>query len=382
MFLLYYSVYGLLLVLSSNCPPGLKSKALASIAVSFFLGIGLLVGVGWLSRAWQSVEQEFESAPMYSVDKFAHAEESRYWAVKTMASATAAAVLFPVVFGWMRFKTLAPLEAQCTKQQGTFVAKLRDALKSLEFLVFGVGLLLVLSLWSSIRNWRAFRAIDKESEAAERTEAHSQALQSAREARAERFGGNEKYRGRSQSGSFGNDDGPLEDGTDADESNWDTVSNAFKRKAPLTAASAGLAWEGLKGTGRVLGRAKDAASSSVKRFAGGVHQELPHSMPAPQATPHSAVPSFAGVTAAKPSVPPTAAQEPPHFGPAQSRPPTRQTTSSSSAGGRSSYTTRQVTRSRSTVSPRAKRGVSPKRTTGNRRTASPRGPSPARSKSR
>lgn len=229
-FLIYYSVYAILLILSADCPKNDKSKALASVAVALLLAVGLLFGARKLSEAWDGVEEEFAQAPLADVDRFAHAEHSRYWAQRTMTTTVAAVILFPLVFLWMRMGTLGPLEKNCTLKQGTFWAKARDALKSIEFLVFGVAVLLALSLYSSIRNWRAFRQLDKDDERTTKKQGRKDALEAARQARLERFGSGKNKKSNSSSSDDDDDDNNDEEDEEEDAANKKTKKEEAENK--------------------------------------------------------------------------------------------------------------------------------------------------------
>jgi hypothetical protein len=254
-FLIYYSLYGLLLLLSSDCPAGMKAKAGFSIGAALLLAVGLLMGARKVGEAWDKVEEEFAQSPMYSTDRFAHAEESRYWAQRAMTTTVAAAVLFPLVFAWMKAGTLAPLESKCKLQEGTFWAQARDALKSLEFLVYGVALMLAVTLYSAVKNWRAFRSADKAEEHAAKEQQRHERLEVARQQRLERYG-------QGGAGGYQHEGGAGEYG-DGDESPGSVLYRAFQEKAPLTAASGALAWQGVRTTGRGIGAAARRVHGAV-----------------------------------------------------------------------------------------------------------------------
>lgn len=253
-FLLYYSVYGLLLLLSTDCPKDVKTKAAFSIGMAFLLAVGLYIGSSKVGEAWHHVEEQFESSPMYSTDRFANAEASRYWVQRTMTTTVAAAVLFPIVFVWMKSRTLAPLENTCTLRTGTIWAQARDSLKSLEFLVYGVALMLAASLYSSIKNWRAFRAEDKASEKKFKQEEREDALQAARERRLERFGDLQQQQQHYHHRQY--DD----DGDDVDSNNvWegdttpqDYLYRSIKKAAPLATAGAAVVAQAAARAGRKI----------------------------------------------------------------------------------------------------------------------------------
>jgi hypothetical protein len=267
-FLIYYSLYGLLLLLSSDCPKGMKAKAGLSIGVALLLAVGLLVGARKVGEAWDKVEEEFAQSPMYSTDRFAHAEESRYWAQRAMTTTVAAAILFPLVFAWMKAGTLAPLESKCKLQKGTFWAQARDSLKSLEFLVYGVALMLAVTLYSAVKNWRAFRSLDKAQEHAEKEQQRRERLEVARQQRLERYG-------QGGAGGFQHEEGGVtRESSYGDESPGSVLHRAFKEYAPVTAASGALAWQGVRATGRGI-RATGQGISAAAQWARGKHPEPP-----------------------------------------------------------------------------------------------------------
>jgi hypothetical protein len=264
-FLIYYSLYGLLLLLSSDCPPGMKAKAGLSIGAALLLATGLMMGAKKVGEAWEKVEEEFAQSPMYSTDRFAHAEESRYWAQRAMTTTVAAIVLFPLVFVWMKNGTLKPLESMCQLQEGTFWAQARDALKSLEFLVYGVALMLAVTLYSAVKNWRAFRSADKATERAAKEQQRRERLEAARQQRLERYGQGD-VEGNQGAGEFG------------DESPGSVLLGAFKERHPLTAASGALAWQGIRATGqgiRATGQGIGAATKWVRDAVVGKQPESP-----------------------------------------------------------------------------------------------------------
>ena len=308
-FLIYYSLYGILLLLSADCPKGMKAKAALSIGAALLLATGLLFGAHRLGEAWEKVEEEFASSPLYSTDRFAHAEESRFWAQRAMTTAVAVSILFPLIFVWMKAGTLGPLESKCTLKKGTVFAQARDALKSLEFLVYGVAIMLAVSLYSALKNWRAFRASDKQAERIEKVQHREQAMEEARERRIARFG-----QGR----------GALNQGyDDYDESPRATLHRAFKEAAPLTAASTALAWHGARAAGRGVGRAARGLHGAVVGRRPQVAAD--HQLPEPTVTPRAQVHHGFGL--------PPGAPQPPVAAPSGSASATRPT---NSAGATSS----------------------------------------------
>lgn len=169
-FLIYYALYGALLLFSSDCSLDSKGRPQKTPVKTTRIGISIVIAIvaGCLmlyfshsiGESWQEAEQSLGDAPFYSETMWEHSAEAGIWAVHSIRYAMAAAVIFPTVFYWMKIHTLGPL-GDCQKETDSFLAQTRDALGSLEPGVYIVMGFLVIAVIVSFRNWRGYRSADK-----------------------------------------------------------------------------------------------------------------------------------------------------------------------------------------------------------------------------
>jgi hypothetical protein len=162
-FLVYYSIYGITLLLSSSCPAGLKSKAAFSICSALLLALLLIYFSKKIGDEWKEVQDQFKGKQV-SEEEFEDASATQYWASQTLSISLGAILMVGLVFFWMKNSTLKPLEEQCTLDTGGILANIRDYLKSLEKLFIAIAGLLMLSLLYSFTTWRSLRSVEKADE--------------------------------------------------------------------------------------------------------------------------------------------------------------------------------------------------------------------------
>ncbi len=181
-FLVYYALYGITLIASTEAcdaqHANAKRTAWISIGVAVVLAVALIFFSRTVSEAWEKVEQDVKDAPQAGLVQFEQSDALAQWAGRGLTAGAAAAILFGIVFYWMKLKALGPLETNCPKEKSGFWASIRDGLKSVEFLVYAVMALLLANVAYAFHSWNKLHSVksaDEREHLAAKAEQHAEA---------------------------------------------------------------------------------------------------------------------------------------------------------------------------------------------------------------